>query len=124
MRNAPVCMFVLALGPGGLAAQPSLGQASAPVACASPGLPPDAYAPPAIPPMPPTPSCIDPKTMVGNCRKPVIDRYNRDVAARNQVIVQRNRETQAYASQLNAWILATGRYAQCESARVNQGVAP
>ncbi len=68
------------------------------------------------------PSCVNPNTMVGNCRKPVIERYNQDIAAYNQLIEDRNRGSRAYINALNDWVIAAGHYTQCEVDRVNSGV--
>ena len=73
-----------------------------------------------MPPAPQLPACINPQTMIGNCRKPVYERYRQSVSSFNAALEDYNRVTRSYVDGLNAWMIASGQYGQCEVDRVNR----
>lgn len=68
---------------------------------------------------PALPPCVNPRTMIGNCRKPVTDRYEAETLAFNRAIDEFNHDSRAHADALDDWMKSTRRYAECEIDRMN-----
>ena len=82
-------------------------------ACTTP-TPPDPVARPAKPILPAKGPCVDAKLGTPGCLGWERDRYNEEVRTFNEKAAAFQKAAQTYVDKLNAYVKASGDYAQCE----------
>jgi hypothetical protein len=117
MKSAPVitalALLALATAAGGQTVTPP-----APV-CLAPGPAPADSERPAMPARPVRPPCIDSGSMISHCPTPIMKKYNADVRAYNQAMIDGGRKGQDFIDRLNHWMRQANAYAQCEVGAFN-----